>query len=240
MGLDREIVAWQLKEAMPGRSIRVNTMAMSGQTLEIQHESLGTLKRRPDVLIVYCGHNEFSWAVLCIDATFDYYFDERLPTVWTFLADRIGDISAITGLIRETAEKCRIAIPPPYNGNRALVDVPVYTRTDYITLLIDFRRRLEVIVSYAERIGALPILIAPPANDAGFEPNRSFLPAGTTRDERESFRQDFLAARRLEVTDPKRSLEQYRALLGPPTRVCRDPLSHGPASGTRCCLGRGL
>jgi hypothetical protein len=56
-------------------------------------------------------------------------------------------------------------------------------------------------------------LIVPPANDAGFEPNRSFLPATTTRAQREAFRRDFLAARRLEATDQASSLEQYRALL---------------------------
>ena len=57
------------------------------------------------------------------------------------------------------------------------VDVPVYTSAEYERLLDDFRRRLEAIVAYAERIGALPVLIVPPANDADFEPSRSFLDA---------------------------------------------------------------
>jgi lysophospholipase L1-like esterase len=207
-----KIIGWQLEEAIPGRPIRVETLAASGQTLEMQHERLSTLTRRPDVLIIYCGHNEFS-SRFPPSRDRDYYFDERLPTVWTLLADRLEAVSPLTGLIRETAEKCRIAIPPPIDGKRALVDAPVYALADYTVLLIDFRRRLEAIVSYAERIGAIPILIVPPANDTGFEPNRSFLPARTTFHEREAFRRDFLAARRLEATDPKRSLEQFRALL---------------------------
>jgi hypothetical protein len=206
------IIGWQLKEAIPGRTIRLNIVALSGDTLEKQHAKLGTLSRRPDALIIYCGHNEFS-ARFPWSSDPHHYFDDLLPSVWDQLAERMEDVSPLTKLIHQTAEKCRIAIPPPPNGNRALVDLPVYTRADYDAILIDFRRRLELIVSYAERIGALPILIVPPSNDAGFEPNRSFLPAGTRREQRDAFRRDFLTARRTEETDPKRSLDQYRALL---------------------------
>ena len=65
----------------------------------------------------------------------------------------------------------------------------------------------------ASESGRCPILVVPPANDAGFEPLRSFLPAETLRAEREAFARDFLAARRLEASDPEHSIEQYRALL---------------------------
>jgi len=93
------------------------------------------------------------------------------------------------------------------------VDVPAFTTTESTTLLLDFRRRLEAIVSYAERVGALPVLILPPASDAGFEPNRSFLPASTPRFEREAFAREFLAARRAEAADPEGAQATYRALL---------------------------
>ena len=66
--------------------------------------------------------------------------------------------------------------------------MPNYTALEYTTILTDFRRRLEEMVSYAERVGAMPVLILPPANDAGFEPNRSFLPPTTPRDERDRVR----------------------------------------------------
>jgi hypothetical protein len=207
-----QIIGWQLRELITGRPVRVQVLATSGDTLERQHEKLGALRRRPDVLMIYCGHNEFS-ARFSAASDRRHYFDETLPSVWTFLVDRMEDASSVIRLIRETAEKCRIAIPPSRNGHRTLVDGPVYTPNDHNALLIDFRRRLELIVSYAERIGAEPILIVPPANDADFEPNRSFLPAGTTREDREAFRRDFLAARQIEETDPRRSLERYRALL---------------------------
>jgi hypothetical protein len=56
-------------------------------------------------------------------------------------------------------------------------------------------------------------LILPPGNDADFEPNRSFLPATTTRDQRAAFRREFLAARQLEATDPIAAIKRYRTLL---------------------------
>jgi lysophospholipase L1-like esterase len=115
-------------------------------------------------------------------------------------------------LIRETAEKCRIAIPPA-SGLRELVDVPFYSSTEYHSLVVDFERRLEAIVSYAEQVGALTVLIVPAANDAGFEPSRSFLPAATTRAGRESFRQEFTAARRLEAEAADAAIASYHRLL---------------------------
>jgi hypothetical protein len=206
------IICWQLKEALPARSPRVNTVAFWGQTLEKQHQALSGLTRRPDIILIYCGQNEIT-ARLPFSRDIAYYLDEERPGAWTLLFTAMEAFSPMCGLIGETAANCRIAIPPPQDGNRAFVDTPAYTLAEYAPLLVDFRRRLNAIVSYAEQVGALPVLIAPPSNDAGFEPNRSFLPARTARLEREAFRRDFLAARRLEASDPQKSLEQYRALL---------------------------
>ena len=52
--------------------------------------------------------------------------------------------------------------------------------------------------------GVLTILVVPPGNDAGFEPNRSTLPPETPRAEREAFCKAVLEARDLERTDPAR------------------------------------
>ena len=128
------------------------------------------------------------------------------------IVDRAERFSPLCGLIRESTDKCRIALPPS-TVRRKLVDVPVYKPIEYSTILVDFRRRLEVMVSYAEQVGALPILILPPANDTGFEPNRSFLPRDTPPAEREAFGREFLAARRLEADDPSSSMNRYRDLL---------------------------
>ena len=205
------ILQWKLSLAIPGRPIRSRILAQSGQTLEMQHRRLANLPRRPDILIIFCGHNEFS-SRLAGWHDLRHYFDERLPSAWDILVEKTERFSPLCGLINQTEEKCRIALPPS-SGNRRLVDVPVYTKTEFTTLLVDFRRRLERIVAYAERVGALPILVLPAANDARFEPNRSFLPATTTRVAREAFHRDFLAAQAVEASAPEQAIAQYRKLL---------------------------
>lgn len=206
------LVAWQLGEILPDRPIRLQVLAMSGETLELQQGRLEGLKRRPDLMIVYCGHNEFSSRFFHAREP-HYYFDEEAPTAWGLLVGQMEGTSPLCGLIRRTADRCRVAIPPPPDGHRALVDVPVYTAAEYTALLMDFRRRLEAIVAYGERVGARPVLIAPPGNDAGFEPNRSFLSPATPRAERDAFARDFLAARRAEGLDPEKARAAYRGLL---------------------------
>lgn len=207
-----QLVAWKLREAVPGRPVRVQVLAGSGETLELQHNKLTWLNRRPDLMVIYCGHNEFS-SRLDAGRDLDYYVDERAPGLWRRLRDRAEAVSSLCELIRRASERCRLGIPPPPYGNRDLIDTPAYTPEESSLLLADFRRRLEAIVSYARKVGAIVVLIAPPGNDAGFEPNRSFLPAATPRREREDFRRDVLAARALEASDPPAAIAAYRALI---------------------------
>ena len=96
---------------------------------------------------------------------------------------------------------------------RRLIDAPSHTAREHAELLADFRNRLEQIVSYCRQIGALPILVPPPGNDAGFEPNRSILPPETPRAEREAFALAFQEARAREKTDPAGSIAAYRLLI---------------------------
>jgi len=206
-----KILKWQLEQQIPGRMIRLRILASSGDTLERQHAALARLNRRPELLIVYCGHNEF-FSRLFAFRDLPHYFLDQQPSAWDRLVGRVERLSPFCGMIRESAEKCRIALPPPAIS-RDLVDVPVYTSAEYAALLVDFRRRLEEIVTYAKGLGALPILLLPPGNDTDFEPNRSFLPADTPRLVRESFRHEFLSARQLESIDPSASMKQYENLL---------------------------
>jgi hypothetical protein len=205
------IVKWQLETAIPGASIRLKIIARSGDTLEKQHQALAGLKRRPELLIIYCGHNEFLSRFFALSDLPHYFLDQR-PGVWDRFVEKAERLSPLCGLLRESADQCRIALPPP-PITRDLVDAPVFAPEEFRRLLMDFRRRLEEIVSYAQGLGALPILISPPGNDADFEPNRSYLPAATPRRERESFRRSFLETRRLEGVDSAKSIRQYRELL---------------------------
>jgi lysophospholipase L1-like esterase len=206
------IVAWQLEATIPGLRVRPNVLANSGDTLDQQLYKLSIFTRRPDVVIVYCGHNEFS-ARFPWSREVDHYVDGKVPSLLTVMSRRLEEASPVCGLIRKAADKCRVAIPPPPAGYRSLVDVPAFTPEEYDALLKDFERRLEAMVGFAERLGAVPILIAPPANDSAYEPNRSYLPPRTTTAERAAFERAFLAIRRREDREPDRCLAEYRALL---------------------------
>jgi lysophospholipase L1-like esterase len=206
------LLQWKMSEAMPGRAIRARIIARSGDTLEWQHRELANLPRRPDLLVVYCGHNEFT-SRLGTSRDLDFYLDARAPSRWDRLQDAVARASPLCALVERTVAKCRIAIPPALHGGRRLVDAPIYAEREYSTLLADFRRRLEAIVCYADQVGALTVLIAPAGNDADFEPNRSFLPAATSGAERAAFEREFLAARRLEAVDRAAAIARFRHLL---------------------------
>ena len=206
-----KIIAWKLEEAIPGRPIHLNVIARSGDTLEMQHKILSTVSRRPDLLIIYSGHNEF-YSRLWWARNIVHYLDDKRPSRWAVLVERIEQYSPLCVLIRESADRCRIALPPPSDIHRELVDVPNFTAIEHTTILTDFRRRLEELVSHAEQVGAMPVLILPPANDADFEPNRSFRSPTTPRHEREAFGRELLAARATEAVDPPDAIKRYRAL----------------------------
>jgi hypothetical protein len=207
-----KIVCWQLEQALPGRPVHLAVLARAGDTLERQHQALASLVRRPDILVIYCGHNEF-FSRLWWSRNLDYYSGEEPATASSDLWARLEQWSPLCGLIALTAAKCRVAIPPRSSNTRDLIDVPVYSAAEYAALLVDFQRRLDEIVVYANRIGALAVLVVPPANDAGFEPSRSFLLARSSRREREDCRREFMAALKLETSDPAASIERYERLL---------------------------
>ena len=160
------IVKWRLELANPGTDVRLTVLARSGDTLEKQHEALARLNRRPDFLIVYCGHNEFFSRFFAF-SDLPYYVLDGRPGGWNRYAGEAERVSAICRLLRRSADQCRMALPPPAI-ERDLVDVPVYVEEEYPRLLAD---------------------------------------------ERESFRREFVAARRLEDVDPAKSVERYRELL---------------------------
>jgi lysophospholipase L1-like esterase len=206
-----KIVAWQLGLAIPGRQFREELLAVPGWTLESQYAKLASLSRRPDAIIVYCGHNEFT-ARIPWSRKVPHYLDDQASILWG--ADKLAArISPVCKLLNETADRNRVGLTPPRYLRPPLIDTPAYTPGEFAARLADFRRRLEAIASYSRRIGAIAVFVVPPSNDARFEPNRSFLAARTTLAEREAFAREFAAARSTENTSPERAIEVYRSLL---------------------------
>ncbi len=205
------IVVWKLGEAIPQRRFRALVLAKPGDTLETQYGKLAGLRQRPGAVIVYCGHNEFTCRIPW-SRRVRFYCDER-PSLLERLDGLAGRASPVCRLIQGAADKYRIELVPPSSLEPPLVDAPAFTPEEFSAVLADFRRRLEAITAYCERVGALTILVVPPSNDAGFEPLRSILSPETPRGEREGFARDFRIVRRLEAADPVHAIDQYRALL---------------------------
>ncbi len=183
------IVAWQLGEVLPTRRFRAIVLAKPGDILEVQYYQLSRLRRRPDVVIVYCGHNEF-YARVDWSRRVAHYPDQ--PPNFLERADLFGRrLSALYALIQRANDKYRIERPPSARFIPRLIDVPSFTPAEFAASLAAFRLRLDEIVCFCERVGALPVLVIPPGNDAGFEPIRSYLHATTSTAERETFRAIF-------------------------------------------------
>jgi len=206
-----DIVAWKLGAAFPQKSFQVENQASPGLSLQAMHTKLAGIKRRPELAILYAGHNEFQSRFDWAHGAF-HYADETPPAAESLrnLARRVSPVCRLMG---ETAQALRVSTPPPRKVTRQLVDVPVYTLEQYAERVREFHVRLGAIVSYLEWVGAQVVLVIPPGNDVGFEPNRSFLPVNTPRTEREEFASEFLAARRDETSDPIRAETTYRRLL---------------------------
>jgi hypothetical protein len=205
-----QIVAWQLQQAVPGRRFECEILAWLGDSLEKQHHKLSGLKHRPDAVIVYSGHNEFA-------ARFE---EERDPWVDEEPGNRILQavyratlVSPFCRLAYELISKNRLDSPPRLTGRHQLIDPPLCRPSESADILADFRGRLETIVGYCEQIGALPILIVPPANEAGYEPSRSTLPGSVPPAERRRLVDEFHRALAEESSEPARAADGYTAIL---------------------------
>src|SRR5262249_49914475 len=101
----------------------------------------------------------------------------------------------------------------PMAGRHQLIDPPLCSPSEAADILADFRRRLEAIVGYCGRIGAVPIVIVPPANESGFEPSRSTLPAWASSEDQRWVVDTFQAARAAEAEEPGQAADGYARIL---------------------------
>jgi hypothetical protein len=205
-----QIVAWQLQEAAPSRRVECEILAWLGESLEQQHHKLARIKHRPQAVIIYAGHNEFAAR---FEEERDPWVDEE-PGSWLLEQVYRGTLlSPFCRLAYEIISKNRLDSPPPLTGRHQLIDPPLCSPSESADILADFTRRLEAIVADCERIGALPILIIPPANESGYEPSRSTLPPAVPPGERRRVVEEVQAARAAESGDPARAAAGYAAVL---------------------------
>src|SRR6516225_6775369 len=99
-------------------------IAEPGDTLKGQYQKLARLTRRPDAIILYCGHNEFASGIPW-SRKVDHYLDEKPPPVGRLTAVA-GRLSPVCSLIQQTADKFRVGVSPPRTFRHQLVEAPAY------------------------------------------------------------------------------------------------------------------
>ena len=207
------LVGRELERIIPGRRFRVNVLAKLGATLEDMHLKLSRLSRKPDVLIVYSGHNEFLARFTLANQVF-YYDDERsLAHRWARL-EHLSRVSPLLTLVRENLERQRVRVIPSLSLgalDRA-VGRPVCEPAQAAQVVADFQRRLEAIVANCERIDCLPVLIIPPGNDAA-DPTRSYVTPSIRAGVRHALGLWMETIRQLESQDPAGAAAEYRRVI---------------------------
>jgi hypothetical protein len=205
-----QIVAWQLSQKVGDRRFECDVVAYPGDSLEMQHHKLADLKRRPDAVIIYSGHNEFAAR---FEEEREGWQDER---PWPGLG-RIAHWACVRSpfcrLAYEIISKNRLDRPPSLALRHQLIDPPVCSQVEAAAIQDDFHRRLEAIVTYCDRIGALPILIVPPANESGYEPCRSTISPSVAANDRVRVVAELNEARALEPRDPSASAARMAAIV---------------------------
>ncbi len=170
-------------------------------------------------MIIYSGHNEFiarySWWRYV-----PYYDDEIRLHPHLVLMHRAGRVSPFLGWLLEVIDRQRISGAPSTKWElpTEIVQNPMRTPAEIAEMRDDFQRRLETIVTYCDRIGCLPVLVIPPSNDAGLEPNRTVALPSTDLQGRREIDRELRRLRLLEQSGPAQAVAGYRAILaGQPT-----------------------
>lgn len=205
-----QILADDFRRARPERSVELTLLARLGACLKDMHEALANLKRRPDLLVIYSGHNEFVAR----------YEEERDASLSEEPAGRVLDAfyhaslhSAFCRLAYHVISRNRLDGEPPRLSRHRLIDPPQCRPSEYAAIRADFGRRLTAIVAWCERIGCVPLLIIPPGNEGGLEPSRSVLPPGVGAAERARLTAAMNQAASVASDDAERGAAAYRAVV---------------------------
>ncbi len=206
-----QVVAWGLERGLPGRRIRADVLAELGASVTDQHKKLAGFRQRPAAVIVYAGHNEFTGR---FEEERSVDLDEAPADPLLHRLYRVSLSSPLCRLIYESLSRNRLDGPPPLMSRHRLIDAPMFTPSEAADVLDNFRRRLEAIVAWSERVGALPILIIEPGDESGYPPNRSLLPASATVAERLWVEEQYRMASGAEAeSDWGRAEALYRELV---------------------------
>lgn len=171
-----QMLAWRVQQMHPDRKVASENLAVAGQSLRDAILSLKKLTHRPDLIVLYAGQNEFMHRMEeCAEERPQAFgwCDDVLLRSPLFRAIHIA-ISRIS-IMRTFREGIQFGAI----GNRVASPVVCDLR------LRRFRHELTQLALFGQRQRIPMLWYVPVSSESGFEPNRSWLPVGTSQAQRE-------------------------------------------------------
>jgi hypothetical protein len=103
-----QIVTWQLQQAVPSRPFELDVLAFLGDSLEQPHKKLSAITKRPDAVVIYSCHNEFT-ARFEENRDYDLAEEPRIGLLQS--AYRVSLYSPFCRLVYELVSKNRLDTP---------------------------------------------------------------------------------------------------------------------------------
>jgi tetratricopeptide (TPR) repeat protein len=200
-----KVVGWQLEQMYPNHKIVLDDLSAVGLNLHTALARLDKLTVRPQLLLLYSGHNEFFYEVeeLATD----------LDTPWERF-DGLFEWSPLFRLLDQRISRHIGMHDLEAQGARARADRPLASPEACEKRLMRFEGHLEQLARWCERLEIPELWFVPAGTEADYAPNRSCLahpPTVSQRADIESFAHE---ARSLQDAGRwKDAAEKYQAAL---------------------------
>jgi len=200
-----KVVGWQLEQRYPNHKIVLDDLSAVGLNLHTALARLDKLTVRPQLLLLYSGHNEFFYEVeeLATD----------LDTPWERF-DGLFEWSPLFRLLDQRISRHIGMRDLEAQGARALVDRPLASPEACEKRLIRFEGHLEQLAGWCERLKIPELWFVPAGTEADYAPNRSCLAHPPTVSQRADI--EFFAHEARSLQDAGRwkdAAEKYQAAL---------------------------
>jgi hypothetical protein len=157
------VLTWQLRQMYPEHKVRLENLSVTGANLEQALARLGDLKQKPDIILVYSGHNQFFHRLEELDlarktswGTIDDWMS--LSAVFRITNPLLAQQMMVTTAKPEEQRLCGAGICPPHLLR---------------TRLQRYVRQLNDFFHWANENDIAVVFCSPVAGESDFEPNLS-------------------------------------------------------------------
>lgn len=201
----------ELQRRHPGLTAAVQNFGQDGATLSNMVAPLQSLTFRPDVLLVYSGHNEF--LRLAPESSFFFGWENEPILDFDRIEQRFPPLSFLARAMAQELLSTDFAVAPR-QSERQLFDVPLCGPQQMDQVYAQYQSTMAAIIKWCRTEGILPIVVVPASNASGIGPNRSVLPRDIWMSERERLEQLWEQINQLPLASPHRLalLEQARVV----------------------------